>query len=106
MHMYCGIKSAQLRVSDEYLCLSVDPDNVSMGSFLSIDNCPIYHVPGVISILFKQGDQASEVRAVVVQIVLYVHPLHEDVGDEGVFGSKGEIRAQHLALKTLGWNHQ
>ena len=79
------IKSAQLRVSDEYLCLSVDPDNVSMGSFLSIDNCPLYHVPGVISILFKQGDQASEVGAVVVQIDLDLSPLHENVGNKHSF---------------------
>ena len=63
----------------------MDPDNVSMGSFLSIDNCPLYHVPGIISILFEQGDKASEVRAVVVQIDLDLSPLHENVGNEHSF---------------------
>ena len=71
-----------------------------------IQLCLPVDIPGRVSVLHEHGDEAGEVRAVVVQVVLHVHPLHEDVGDEGVFGSTGQIRAQHLALETLRWSHQ
>ena len=72
----------------------------------SIQLCLPVDIPGGVSPLHEHGDEAGEVRAVVVQVVLHVHPLHEDVGDEGVFGSTGQIRPQHLALETLGWSQQ
>ena len=72
----------------------------------SIQLCLPVDIPGRVSVLHEHGDEPGEVRAVVVEVVLHMHPLHEDVGDEGVFGSTGQIRAQHLALETLGWSHQ